>query len=219
MESGIDQNTLVIFTSDNGAPMTNDPSEITIGTNQPLNGRGYTTSEGGFRVPTIMWWPGNIPKGSVSDAFATTMDILPTFAEIAEAEVPVDRIIDGHDISSLLTKHKSAKTPYKAFYYYYSDQLQAVRWDRWKLFLPLEEFEQHPHFKSAKDSKPLLFDLENDISSTRNLAGSHPEIVRHMMNLAADARKDLGDKGHQGANQRMRGKIENPVPVTAENLQ
>src|SRR5690606_26261930 len=97
--------------SDNGAPMTNDPSGITIGTNQPLNGRGYTTSEGGFRVPTIMWWPGTIPKWSVSDVFATTMDFLPTFARLADAKVPVDRIIDGYDISSLLTEDKLVETP------------------------------------------------------------------------------------------------------------
>jgi arylsulfatase A-like enzyme len=213
-ELGIDDNTLLIFTSDNGAPMTEDKSSIVRGTNKPLHGRGYTTAEGAFRVPTIMWWPGTIPAGTVCDELATTMDFLPTFAEISGGKIPNDRIIDGQDIRPLILGAKSAKSPYEVFYYYYAEQLQAVRSGPWKLFLPLKDFNQHPHFSERESSKPLLFNVVNDPSSTINRAGRYPDIVDQLMDLAEKAREDLGDMGLAGANQRIRGEIENPVPVT-----
>ena len=215
-ELGIDRNTLLIFTSDNGAPMTNDTSDIGTGTNKPLYGRGYTTSEGAFRVPTIMWWPGSIPAGTACEELATTMDILPTFAAFAGGKIPVDRIIDGHNIRSLMFGKKGAKSPYKVFYYYDADQLQAVRRGPWKLFFPLKEFAQHPHFKKGMSSQPLLFNVTEDISSKYNRAKKYPDIVNRLMHLAEQGRKDLGDKGLPGVNQRRPGKIENPVPVTME---
>jgi arylsulfatase A len=216
IELGIDKNTLLIFTSDNGAPMTEDASSIARGTNKPLHGRGYTTSEGGFRVPTIMWWPGTIPPGTVCDELVTTMDILPTFAGLSGGKIPDDRIIDGHDIYSLIVGKEPAKSPYKIFYYYYTDQLQAVRRGPWKLFLPLKEFKQHPHFKNGDSSKPLLFNVVEDISSSHNMADEYPELVNELMVLADEARKDLGDLNTPGANQREAGKIKNPVPVLQE---
>jgi arylsulfatase A-like enzyme len=194
--------------------MTEDKSSIVRGTNKPLHGRGYTTAEGAFRVPTIMWWPGTIPAGTVCDELATTMDFLPTFAEISGGKIPNDRIIDGQDIRPLILGAKSAKSPYEVFYYYYAEQLQAVRSGPWKLFLPLKDFNQHPHFSERESSKPLLFNVVNDPSSTINRAGRYPDIVDQLMDLAEKAREDLGDMGLAGANQRIRGEIENPVPVT-----
>ena len=91
VELDIDRRTLVIWTSDNGAPLAEDPDLPTRGRNRPLHGRGYTTAEGGFRLPTIMWWPEHIPAGSVCDELATTMDLLPTFAQLAGGEPPHDR--------------------------------------------------------------------------------------------------------------------------------
>ncbi len=211
---GMEQNTLVIFTSDNGAPMTEGGSGFERGTNSPLNGRGYTTAEGAFRVPTIMWWPGTIPAGTVCAEFSSTMDLLPTFAVLSGGEIPNDRIIDGHDISPLVFGEKSTASPYQVFYYYYTDQLQAVRSGPWKLFVPLKEFDQHPHFKKGESSLPLLFNVVEDISSSNNVADQFPELVMELTNLAEIGREDLGDKDRSGANIRNPGKIENPIPVT-----
>lgn len=213
---GIDQNTLLIFTSDNGAPMTEDSSSIEIGTNKPLFGRGYTTAEGAFRVPAIMWWPGTIPAGTVCTEFMSTMDILPSLASLSGGKAPDDRIIDGFNNRSLILGKKRAKSPYKVFYYYNADQLQAVKSGPWKLFLPLTDFVQHPHFKKGEGGKPLLFNVEEDISSAHNLAEKHPEIVSRLMVLAEKGRQDLGDTNRPGANQRSPGKIDNPVPVTLQ---
>lgn len=213
VELGIDGNTLLIFTSDNGAPMTEDKSSIARGTNKPLHGRGYTTAEGAFRVPTIMWWPGKIPAGTVCEEMATIMDFLPTFSGLSGGNFPDDRIMDGHDILPLVLGKESAQSPYEVFYYYYAEQLQAVRSGPWKLFVPLKEFSQHPHFIKGESSKPLLYHIIKDPSSTDNLADQHPEIVIRLMVLAEKARKDLGDTDRPGANQRIRGKVENPVPV------
>ena len=107
---------------------------------------GYTTGEGAFRVPTIVWQPGKVPANTVCDQLASTMDLLPTFARLAGGQPPSDRIIDGKDITPLLFGEQNAKTPHEAFYYYQQDQLQAVRSGPWKLFLPVET-NRHPHFK------------------------------------------------------------------------
>ncbi|AKP49822.1 sulfatase family protein [Cyclobacterium amurskyense] len=210
---GIDENTIVVFTSDNGAPMTDDPESTVRGTNFPLSGRGYTTAEGAFRVPTIFWWPGTVPAGSVSEEMATTMDFLPTFALLSGAKVPQDRIIDGKNILPLILGEKDAKTPHDVFYYYYMDQLQAIRSGQWKLFLPLKEFKVHPYFKEGEENQPLLFNVVNDVTSSHNLAAEKPEIVKSLTELAAIAKNDLGNSGQPGLNQRSPGKMDHPVPV------
>lgn len=87
---GLAENTLVIWTSDNGAPLARDPEDPRRGSNRPLHGRGYTTSEGAFRVPTIAWQPGRVPAGTVCDSLCTTMDLLPTFAALADHTSPID---------------------------------------------------------------------------------------------------------------------------------
>ncbi|MFV1966430.1 MAG: sulfatase [Pirellulaceae bacterium] len=212
VELGIDERTLVIWTSDNGAPMARDPNRPSRGTNRPLFGRGYTTAEGAFRVPTLMRWPGKVPAGTTCRELATTMDFLPTFAYLAGGEPPRDRIIDGHDIRPLLFGADDAKSPYDAFYYYYLDQLQAVRSGPWKLFLPLESFVRHPHFRSGQEVTPLLFHLEQDIGSATNVADQHPDVVQRLLGLAEKARNDLGDLGRPGKNQRPIGTVEAPQP-------
>ena len=212
VELRIDKRTLVIWTSDNGAPMAPDMNSPARGTNRPLHGRGYTTAEGAFRVPTIFWWPGKVPAGTECQELATTMDLLPTFARLAGGQPPNDRIIDGHDIRPLILGEPGAKSPYEVFYYYYRDQLQAVRSGPWKLFVPLEEFSCHPHFRKDQKAQPLLFNVVEDIASTRNLAAEHPEQVCRLTALAEIARADLGDRDRRGANQREPGKIDQPKP-------
>ena len=212
VELGIDKKTLVLWTSDNGAPMARDRNSVARGTNRPLYGRGYTTSEGAFRVPTIMWWPGVIPAGTACAELATTMDLLPTFARLAGTQAPSDRIIDGHDIWPLIAGQPGAASPYDAFYYYYMDQLQAVRCGPWKLFVPLKSFVRHPHFQRGKSERVLLFNVVADIGSATNVADQHPEVVQRLMALADRARKDLGDAGQPGKNQRRPGRVPHPTP-------
>ncbi|SVB61961.1 uncharacterized protein METZ01_LOCUS214815, partial [marine metagenome] len=156
VELGIDKRTLVIWTSDNGAPMARDMDSPTRGTNKPLFGRGYTTAEGAFRVPTIMWWPGKVPAGTICAELSTTMDLLPTFARLAGGKAPQDRKIDGHDVRPLILGEPNAQTPYDVFYYYQRDHLQAIRSGPWKLFLPSEKAIRHPHVAKGKVVKPLL---------------------------------------------------------------
>ena len=205
VESGIDKHTLVVWTSDNGAPVDRDINSTSRGTNKPLFGRGYTTAEGGFRVPTILWWPGTVPAGTTCEELATTMDLLPTFAYLAGTQPPRDRIIDGKDIRPLIFANPGAKSPHDAFFYYRGDQLQAVRSGPWKLFPPLADFTQHPHFSKGQTMVPLLFDVVRDVGSSNNVAKEHPGVVERLMELAGKARESLGDTGKPGEEQRPAG--------------
>ncbi len=213
-ETGLAEKTLVIWTSDNGAPIKPDRSDLSRGSNRPLFGTGYTTAEGAFRVPTIAWWPGTIPAGTTCEELASTMDLFPTFAKLAGGDAPTDRKIDGRDIRPLLLGEPGAKSPHEAYFYYYLDQLQAVRSGPWKLFLPLDEFARHPHFKAGeKNTPPLLFNVVEDIGSQHNVVDQHPEIVTRLTALADQMRADLGDRGAPGPGIRPPGRVEHPVPV------
>ena len=203
----LDERTLVVWTSDNGAPRRNPPQ----GSNLPLVGWGYTTAEGGQRVPCIIRWPGKIPAGAVCDELCSTMDLLPTFAFLAGGEPPRDRTLDGHDIRPLLFGAPGAKSPYEAFYYYYMEQLQAVRSGDWKLYLPVETKWQNLR-GPGKPAEAALYDLKNDLRETTNLAAARPEVVARLLELADQARVELGDAGRRGKGQREPGWVENPQP-------
>ncbi|MFH1923965.1 MAG: sulfatase [Planctomycetota bacterium] len=211
-ELGIEKETLVVWLSDNGAPTTRKPGDPSRGSNQPLFGPGYTTAEGAFRSPTIFWWPGVIPAGSVSAEMATTMDVLPTFALLAGAKPPEDRTIDGKDVRPLLFGEAGARSPYEVFYYYSGSQLQAVRSGPWKLFVPLDKPVRHPHHRRRGPSPAMLFNVVEDVASRHNVAERHPEVVARLMELAEKGRADLGDAGRRGAGQRPVGRFENPTP-------
>ena len=208
----IERRTLVLWTSDNGAPLARDMSDPSRGTNLPLAGRGYTTAEGAFRVPTIVWWPGQVPAGSVCDELATTMDLLPTFARLAGGTEPQDRTIDGHDIWPLFMGAADARSPHDVFYYYQCDQLQAVRSGPWKLFLPLDRFTHHPHFRPGEKGRALLFNVVKDVGSRQNVADKHQDVVRRLLAMAEHARAELGDAGRRGRGQRPAGRVEYPTP-------
>lgn len=214
VELGIDEDTLVVWTSDNGSPLAKDPADPRRGSNLPLSGRGYTTSEGAFRVPCLTWWPGRIPAGTVCDELSSTMDLYPTFVKLAGgAGDAVKR--DGHDIRPLLFAEEGATSPWDVFAYYELDQLQAVRSGPWKLFLPLEDFGSHPHYQRNDPNRaPLLFNVVEDVDTSENVAASHPEIVARLTALADEVRADLGDSGKTGSGQRPVGKIAgDPKPV------
>ncbi|MCA9120542.1 MAG: sulfatase [Planctomycetaceae bacterium] len=204
---GLDENTLVIWTSDNGAPRRDPPQ----GSNAPLGGWGYTTMEGGMRVPAVIRWPGKVPAGTSCNELCSLMDMLPTFANLAGGNAPTDRKIDGHDIWPLLSGKANVISPYSAFYYYHMDQLQAVRDRRWKLHLSLANKSTNLRDETAA-SAARLYDLDADIGETTNVAAEHPEVVRRLEMLAELARQDIGDRDRRGANERPVGRVEDPKP-------
>ena len=201
------ENTLVIWTSDNGAPTRPDPDDLSRGSNRPLHGRGYTTAEGAMRVPTIVWQPTRVPAGTTCSEVATTMDLLPTLAALSGAPIPDDRIIDGFDVTDLFYGDENAKSPRETLYYYLRDQLQAVRSGPWKLFLPIASIGRHPHFKPGTQPKTLLFNVVTDVGCQSDVASEHPEVVSRLLKLAEAARKDLGDHGVKGSGTRNRGEL------------
>ena len=206
-ELKLDEQTLVIWTSDNGAPRRSPPQ----GSNKPLGGWGYTTMEGGMRVPCVARWPGRIPEGKSRDEIATTMDLLPTFARLAGAKLP-ERTIDGYDIRPLLFGKEDAQTPYKAFFYYHKGQLHAVRQGKWKLHLANGK-KLHNLGNARKPFKAELYDLDADVGETDNLAAQHPDVVQRLTKLAEQARAELGDDDQEGSGQRPAGFVENPQPL------
>ncbi|MEA3400098.1 MAG: sulfatase [Armatimonadota bacterium] len=206
---GLDDNTLVIFLSDNGTPRNHG------GSNEPLRGWGYSTWEGGMRVPCVMRWPGTIPAGAECSEVCTTMDFLPAFARLAGTEGPTDRTIDGRDISSLLRGEEGAGSPYEAFVYYHMEQLHAVRSGRWKLFIPREDRRTF-HGDDEGATEALLFDMQADPGETTNVAGQQPEVVQRLMVLAEQAREELGDTDREARGRRPAGHYPNPTPRVLE---
>src|SRR5262245_42443090 len=203
-------NTLVIWTSDNGAVQRN-PRQ---GSGAPYKGFGYDTSEGAMRMPCVMRFPGRIPARRVCDEIVTTMDLLPTFAALAGAKLPA-RTIDGHDVRPILFGEAGAKSPWdeKGFMYYRMEQLQAVRSGPWKLYLPLAEKFVTNNRKTAP-SKLELYHLRDDVSEAREVSAEHSAVVQKLTALAEAARRELGDVNRPGSGQRPAGHVANPVPLT-----
>ncbi|MEQ1850677.1 MAG: sulfatase [Chthoniobacteraceae bacterium] len=206
---GLDNDTLVIWTSDNGAARRTPPQ----GSCTPYRGFGYDTSEGAMRMPCVMRWPGKIPAGKVQDELCSTMDLLPTFARLADAPLP-EKPIDGHDIRPLLLGTPGAKSPWddEGFCYYRMEQLQAVRAGPWKLYLPLEKKYTALNRKTAP--APLeLFDVRHDVHEDREVSAQHPEVVKMLLSLAGRAREEIGDMDRPGKGERPAGHVENPKPL------
>jgi arylsulfatase A-like enzyme len=202
-------NTLVIWTSDNGAVQRNPPQ----GSCAPYKGWGYDTSEGAMRMPCVMRFPGRVPAGRVSDEIISAMDLLPTFALLAGADLPA-RSIDGHDVRPLLFGESAAESPWdeSGLMFYRMEQLQAVRSGPWKLYLPLEAKYIANNRRTAP--APLaLYDVRSDIGETRELSSTHPDIVQRLTLLADAARHELGDTNRPGRGQRPAGHVANPKPL------
>jgi len=156
-ELGLEENTLVVFTSDNG-PM--------VGSTGPLRGKKGSVYEGGHRVPGIMQWKGRIPEGTVCSEVATAMDLLPTFAALAGSTPPKDRVIDGRDILPLIEGRPEAKSPHEQLYYTHGGV--AVRSGKWKW---------------VGGKKGGLYDLSRDIGEGTNRAKEHPEVASKLDTL------------------------------------
>ena len=187
-ESGLDQRTLVCFTSDNGPWLDYG---FDAGSAGPLRGGKGTNFEGGVRVPFIARWPGAIPAGIVSSEIAANLDILPTFAKLAGAELPEDRTLDGVDIWTALSKPGGRGRD--AFFYYMGGlnyraedgppandpRLEAVRQGPWKL-----------HVETVGDDRRVvagdLYNLHQDVAETRDYAAKHPDVVERLRALAQD---------------------------------
>jgi arylsulfatase A len=179
-DAGIDDKTLIIFTSDNGAHQ---------GSAGPLRGKKATMYEGGFRVPCIVRWPGKVPAGVVNDEVTATVDMLPTFAKLAGGSAPDDRPIDGKDIRPLLFGEKDAKSPHE--YYLFPHLNGALRAGPWK-FYPWPEGAGKK--KDKKDPPPKgiqLYDLSKDIGETKNVAAEHPQVVERLQAAYQRMTEDL----------------------------
>jgi arylsulfatase A-like enzyme len=168
-ELGLDKNTLVIFTSDNGGGHCH--------VNEPLRGRERGEWEGCHRVATLAWWPGQVPKNSTCDEVLTAMDLLPTFASIAGGKLPNDRVMDGKDISPVLLGKEGAKSPHNTYYYYLVGKLAAVRSGEWKLH-----------------KNGVLYNLNTNIKEGgRGQAGKNPEVVARLKKMMADFGAEMKD--------------------------
>lgn len=182
--NGIDDNTVVFFTSDNGP---------TIGSAKPLRGKKGGFREGGVREPAVIRWPGKIPSGLVNDKLMSTMDLLPTFAKLAGAKIPDDRVIDGKDIWPVLVNN--AESPHKAFFYHQRRKLKAVRSGKWKLHVNGE--------------KPVaLYNLEEDISESENVLEANRDVVDKLLMYVNQFQNDIKK------NNRPAGFVEDPKPLS-----
>jgi arylsulfatase A-like enzyme len=208
----LDENTLVMFSSDNGPWLSYGNHAGSAG---PLREGKGTTFEGGVRVPFIARWPGRIPAASICREPAMTIDVLPTLAKLTGTEVP-SHPIDGRDIGPLLAGQRGARSPHEALLFYWDHHLQAVRSGPWKLHFP------HAYVKPVPpghDGQPgrmtnpkvelALFNLETDPSESRDLAPTRPEVVARLQELARQAREELGDSAlkQEGRGARQPGRM------------
>jgi arylsulfatase A-like enzyme len=204
------EKTLVVFTSDNGPWYARGEQG---GSATPLRGAKGSTYEGGVRVPCVMWWPGTIPPGSVCREVAATMDFLPTFAALAGASAPTDRTIDGHDIRPLLTKD-DAKSPWKALFYYFGNELHAVRSGPWKLRAANHLLNENIYRGDASKKVKIpaaLYNLRRDPGEQKSVMDDHPNVTKRLEGLLAQARAELGDSltGVAPTNVRPVGRVDN----------
>ncbi len=212
-DHGLTKKTLVIFTSDNGPWLSYGNH---AGSARPLREGKGTAWEGGVREPCIMRWPGVIPAGTQCDELAATIDILPTLAKITGAKLPETKI-DGLNILPLMKNEPDAKTPHEAYFYYYGTGLKAVRSGKWKLVFPHQY--RSLRGKPGDDGIPgpykqvkcglELYDLENDISESKDVAKDHPDVVKRLTKYADEIRQEIGDshKKIKGKENRPPGRI------------
>jgi arylsulfatase len=211
----LDQNTVVIFTSDNG-PWLNYGNHA--GSTAGLREGKGTSFEGGQRVPCIIRWPGVVPAGVVTDRLTSTIDLLPTIVAFTGASLPGKKI-DGVDITAVLKGDRQAN-PRRTFYYYYrQNSLEAVRKDHWKLVLP-HAGRTYEGFLPGNDGFPgaapenyqfglALYDLRRDPGERYDVQNQYPDKVKELQALAEEARQDLGDDivKREGSGRRPIGRL------------
>jgi len=223
-EHGLTEDTLFIFTSDNG-PWLNFGNHA--GSAGPLREGKGTAFEGGPRVPSIWRWPGTIEAGSVTSALASTIDVLPTVASIAGAPLP-GLAIDGVDLGPLLAREPGA-LPRNTFFFYYDGQLRGVREGKWKRVYE-HRTRSYVGVEPGMNGLPghyafpivptALYDLERDVGETVDVSAQHPDIVARLDALAETAREALGDRlsGRIGREVRPPGRAGFDRPDTVAHL-
>ena len=220
---GIDDNTWVIFTSDNGPWLCYGNH---AGSAKPLREGKFTNWEGGTREPCIMRWPGHIPAGADTWDMLMTIDLFPTIAHLIDAPLPQHKI-DGLDVWPIISHQPHAKNPHSAYWFYYGvNQLQAVTSSdgRWKLQFP-HTYETLAGRPGGRDGVPApyshaeikheeLYDLVHDISETTDVSAQHPDIVKRLEAEANLARADLGDTSTKqpGPGRRQPGHLPDKKP-------
>lgn len=171
-ELGLDERTLVIFTSDNGPWYQGNPGYT--------RGRKNLFFEGGLLVPFIAKWPGVIPAGTVTDEISTNFDLFITSLKLAGVPLPNDRIIDGKDIMPLLMG--KAPSPHDTFYYYDVDTLIGIRHNNWKYLRP--HMSDNGAFRTRFIKQgPFLFNLELDPNESYSMIESEPEIAQMLSKM------------------------------------
>lgn len=199
------EKTLVLFTSDNGGAVNHG------GDNKPFRGTKGQTFEGGIRVCTIAWWPGKIPGGTSTNAITSMMDLLPTCAHLAGADLSTERKIDGVNIWPVLSGADSPP-PRDHYFYYHGLKLEAVRMGPWKLHLSLGD---GPAGKK-EPLRPQLFHLIDDPGESKDVADEHPDVVTRLQEFARTMQQDLGVDGI-GPGCRDLGYVKNPQPLINDN--
>lgn len=211
-DEGLDQRTLVLFTSDNGGVTRFRGHELhpySPASNGPLHGQKGETWEGGMRVPCIVRWPGRVPAGRAAGGLSSVLDLLPTFAKLAGAAQPEKRI-DGRDISKLITEADVSPLAEATLPYYRNDALDAVRQGPWKLFVG--DPDKGP--AAQPRAQPMLFNLDDDLGESHDVAADHPQVVARLQKLAESYRAELGDARTKrtGAGVRPVGQSNEPNP-------
>ena len=204
------ENTLVLFTSDNGPWLIKGTDGGSAG---PLRGGKGSTWEGGVRVPTLAWWPGQIPGGSSCDAVTGTIDLLPTTVALAGGSLPPEPKIDGRDISPLLLG-KSTQSPREAHFYFAGYTLQAVRQGPWKLALTQQSEglgRKKPQAPQTPSKQPRLYHLDQEINEQTDLSEKHPDVVERLKSLASAFSAEIG--GQNPTARRPAGTVQNPVTL------
>ncbi len=176
-ETGVEENTLVMFSSDNGPWLT---KELDGGSAGLLREGKATTWEGGHREPLIAYWPGHVPAGVTTQAFGTMMDVLPTFAALAGVKLPEDLALDGADLSGVLLRNEPGREP--LFFYYFREEVWAVRRGPWKLHVKTREPASGKP-EAAVRNPPLLYHLGHDPGEQYNVAAGHPDMVEELRAL------------------------------------
>ncbi len=202
----IKDETLVIFTSDNGSRARDEG-----GSNAPLRGTKAQTWEGGQRVPCIMRWPGNIVAGTTCEGIASSIDLFATLAELADVPLPADRPIDSISLVETLLEAKPTKR--NVFAYYRTANLEAVRKGDWKLHFWKADWAKND---ADKPVIPELYNLRDDVGETHNLYYKHPEIVAEIEAEADAFRRAFGDQrlARIGTEIREAGLCKDPKPLT-----
>eukprot|EP00752_Nemacystus_decipiens_P017136 g15351.t1 len=211
-DTGQLENTLIIFSSDNG-PTAPEFSK-------PFSGTKYVSLEGGHRVPFILYWKGVIEPGT-SEVPVHAMDLFPTLSELMGEPLPTDRVYDGVSLTPLWTGGSIQRQADEAFYYYNCENLQAVRVGDWKLHLPREK-EQIPWWARKRQmpfAAPKLYHLGKDKAEQNNVAAKHPDVVKRLTALAGQARTKLGEFGQRGSEQRPTGTLFPEVPILSNMAQ